>query len=189
MTRAIDRKLRSEQSAAGLFLSPSIDVCLLDCRGSWDLSGEQAVLRLRGLLSTHDPSSSSSSSSRTPALQHRRLSQARKLLSGFSSNVIQVAFSNTSSVCPNSSTSGDWAAIPNFGHLVSDNWICSNPAAPPKVSLMKFYTAMILIELGAEARPVNLSSMPISQQHAGVFSADMPSMRGVHADAWVCAKQ
>jgi hypothetical protein len=62
---------------------------------------------------------------------------ARKLL-GSSSNVIQVAYSNiypnTSAICP-SSAGGVWDPISGFGHLVSDNWVCSNPARPAKVSL------------------------------------------------------
>lgn len=56
---------------------------------------------------------------------NKRTQRGRKMLAGFSSNDFQVLYSSTTAVCP--STTGDWAEIPTYGNLVSDNWVCDSP--------------------------------------------------------------
>lgn len=47
---------------------------------------------------------------------------ARRLLA---ETALQVTNSNMTAVCP-STVTGNWTAIPGYGHLVSDNWLCDN---------------------------------------------------------------
>lgn len=53
--------------------------------------------------------------------------RARSLLA----TELEVSNSNASAICTSSEL--PWPAIPGYGHLVSDNWVCTNPNRPDKV--------------------------------------------------------
>lgn len=107
-------------------------VALWPVRRLTGISSNQAEQQpINSLESVQAATAATGSAGNWRGVRHRAFGQARKLLTGFSSTVIQVAYSNTTARCP--SSTDDWAEIPGFGHLVSDNWVCSNPAPPAQV--------------------------------------------------------
>lgn len=64
-------------------------------------------------------------SSRASISHHSK--RARSLLA----TELEVSNSNASAICTSSEL--PWPAIPGYGHLVSDNWVCTNPNRPDKL--------------------------------------------------------